>query len=244
MTPQEACADTARRLVPIKGKTFAIRVKVLEPSYRLSARSDEEIAAQFVARYPCLLYTIPAESCPYLQRTVNDTVGNSLGARLKLIFPTQTEGMRDQYAEMFIRTFCPDLKGPAVQMTVASSIPITVFVESPPTSDGFVPPALVGMGAIVKELSAGLVKTRRKASTIVQAINKDAADVVVSVTSRDASGNHRIVRGQVLVRGTSFEFEASSDDADYATATDALATQMVEWITENHSRIVESRPKP
>jgi len=244
MTVGEMCADNARRLVSIKGKTFAIRLKVLDPSLRQSARSDEEIVSRFLAGNRCLTYSIPVDRCPDVQKEVNETVGDTLGARLKVIFPMPTEGMRAQYAEMYLRTFCPDLRGPAVQPIVDSSIPIELFVEVPPASEGFVPPAMVGMGAIVKELTAELLKSRRRASTIIQARNKDAADVVVSVTSRDASGNHRIVRGRVVVRENSFEFEASSDDGDYATAADTLATQIVEWITENHTRIVESRPKP
>jgi len=59
MTPQEVCADTARRLVPIKGKTFAIRLNVFDRSHRESARSDEEIESLFPAANRCLTYAVP-----------------------------------------------------------------------------------------------------------------------------------------------------------------------------------------
>jgi hypothetical protein len=245
MRPAEVCADTARRLAAIPGDHLARKLRQLDSRWFHDSRTDEAIEATFLSQNRCMTYAFERAKCPQLQAMVNDTVGDTLGARLKLIWPTQTKDMRDQYAEMFVRTFCPDLKGPREKpAAIATDEPIFLLVDLPTTTTtyGFVSPTIVGLADARKELIAKLFKSRRKPAIAV-AWNKAVADVVVSVLDRQTSGDYRTVRAQVLVRGKTFDFEASVDDGNFETAADSLATQIVEWIAENQGRIIQGRPE-
>jgi hypothetical protein len=115
-TVAEKCADNSELLGPIDGiraGALGLRVRARIPGYRLSKRSNDEIAAQFLRQNPCVLKSIRSDQCPDVQKLIDDTtVDATVGAKLKIIFPDETADMRERYAEKFVRVFCPRIEAP------------------------------------------------------------------------------------------------------------------------------------
>jgi hypothetical protein len=245
MRPAEVCADKARRLAAMPPARLARKLRRLESTWFQFTGTEDEMEARFLLQNPCMRFSMDRAKCPQLQALVDETVGDTLGARVRLIIPEPTDTMRDKYAEMYARTFCPDLKGPPDHaVTNSRDEAIAVLVEAPPVADGFVPPEMVGLRAVMKALSAEIFRPRRKLK-IAQARNKAVADTVVSVLTVENVGRQRTVRATVTVQGKSFDFDGAADDADFTTAAEALATKIVDWIEENQARIRQRRvPQP
>jgi hypothetical protein len=54
--------------------------------------------------YPCFAHRIEADKFPDVHQLVNDTtVGDTLSAKLHVIFPAEATDMRDRYVEMYMK---------------------------------------------------------------------------------------------------------------------------------------------
>jgi hypothetical protein len=113
-TPAESCiddvvllADISNLAVPLLANNMRTRV----PGWALFKGSSEQLVKDFIAQHPCMWKTIPPERCPDIQQMVDATnAGDSLGAKLRILFPEQTVDTRDKYAERLIKLYCPVLK--------------------------------------------------------------------------------------------------------------------------------------
>jgi hypothetical protein len=236
-TAAERCAEVADNLKNAAGKTLALKLRLRYERWRRYSGTDAQLEATFLSENTCLAHSIEPAGCPELQKLVNDTKpGDTLGAKLRILFPAETTDMRDRYAEMFVKSYCPALTGPSTK----ASTEIYVFVEGPVDVDGFVPPEMMGVLESVKDLTNALFKRGAK-QHILRAPTKARADLVVSVTGREADGDNRIVRARVVVQEHTFDFEGTHGDEEWDTAASRAANKIVEWIGENRGRIVEGR---
>jgi hypothetical protein len=121
-----------------------------------------------------------------------------------------------------------------------AAAPISFFVDVPVDPSGFVSPAMVGVRENAREVTAALLKRRGKAERLVQAINKDVADVVVTIIGREMISDRRVVHVRVAVQGKTFEIEGASED-DWDGAASEAGARTADWITENRERIAQGR---
>ena len=113
-TAAEACVDDAVQLGDIRKlspRQIGTKARTTVPGWRLFKGTDDELGKEFIAKHPCMWKAVPPERCPDIQKMVDaTTVGDSLGAKLHILFPDHTPDMRDKYAERLIQMYCPALK--------------------------------------------------------------------------------------------------------------------------------------
>jgi hypothetical protein len=248
-TNAEACADNADMLARAPGDTLARKLRLsFEGRWRRFPGTDAQLEAAFLRENRCMLHTVAPDKCPGLQKTVNAMeVGDTLGARLLMLFPEETADMRAKYAEVFFKTFCPSLTlqsaatSPGKPSSTVSSPIIYVSVDMATDADGFVSPALVGMRETTKHFTAALFKRRTKAPFLA-ARDKATADLVISLLGREAPDDDiRVVRARVFIGEHAFDFDGLDDDGEWKVAAERAAAEVIDWVVENHARIVQGR---
>lgn len=128
-------------------------------------------------------------------------------------------------------------------LVLQSPAPVRVYIHASRPTEGFIGTDQREREDSAKDLTRAMAQrfapqlfVRRHPPILVVPVRPDA-DVIVDVTSRQATGDTRIVRATLRVGEAIFPIEGSDDDGDWSDAAKDLGKRIASWIMDNRTRI-------